>query len=523
MTSIDAATLKRWLRDGAELALVDVREAGEFGESHLFPAVPIAYSRFEPELERLVPRRSVPVVLCDADGGALVRRAAQRAAALGYRAVHVLAGGNAGWTQAGYGLYQGVHVPSKTFGELVEHAYRTPRITAPELALRMQRGDELVIVDGRPWPEYRRMNIPGSICCPNGELALRIGRIAPDPSTCVVVNCAGRTRSIIGAQTLRLLGVPNPVLALENGTQGWFLAGFELERGATRRYPAAPSGAELERLRERVRQLMRRHAIAEVEAATADAWLAATDRTTLLLDVRTEEEFAAAHLPGSEHAPGGQLVQATDQWIAVRGARIVLVDADGVRAPLTALWLAQQGHEVHVLREGVAARLAWRPPRGQAASLLPEVAALAPERAAGTRLVDLRSSAAYRQAHPEGAIWSIRPRVVADAAGATRVALLADDDWTARCAAADLVEAGAAEVTRLAGGLDAWRQAGLPIVSTPGRPADAERIDHLFFTHDRHDGNRAAALRYLAWETGLIGQLDADERAGFRIPQAHSA
>lgn len=523
MTSIDAATLKRWLRDRAELALVDVREAGEFGESHLFRATPVAYSRFEPELERLVPRRSVRLVLCDGDGGGLVRRAAQRAASLGYRDVHLLAGGNAGWAEAGFGLYQGVHVPSKAFGELVEHAYRTPRLAAPELAERMRRGDDLVIVDGRPWSEYRRMSIPGSICCPNGELALRIERIAPDPSTCVVVNCAGRTRSIIGAQTLRILGVPNPVVALENGTQGWFLAGFELERGASRHYPAAPAGAALERLRGRARRVMQRYAIAEVDAATADGWLSSSDRTTYLLDVRTEEEFAAGHLPGSEHAPGGQLVQATDQWIAVRRARILLVDTDGVRAPLTALWLAQQGHEVHVLRAGAAAKLAWRPPDGRAASVLPEVAARAPEHAAGARLIDLRSSAAYRQGHPAGAIWSIRPRVAADAAGAARVALLADDDWTARCAAADLLEAGVAEVTRLAGGLEAWRRAGLPVEQTPQRPADIERIDYLFFTHDRHDGNRAAAERYLAWETGLIGQLDADERADFRIPVAESA
>ena len=107
-----------------------------------------------------------------------------------------------------------------------------------------KRGDNLVIVDGRTFAEYQKFNIPGGISCPNGELALRIDVIAPDPKTRIVVNCAGRTRSIIGAQTLIDLGVPNEVVALENGTQGWFLAGYEVGRGADKKYPQPTLSAE---------------------------------------------------------------------------------------------------------------------------------------------------------------------------------------------------------------------------------------------------------------------------------------
>ena len=64
----------------------------------------------------------------------------------------------------------------------------------------------------------------------------------PDPDTLVVVNCAGRTRSIIGCQSLSNAGIPNRVVALKDGTMGWDLAGFECERGATRVAPA-PSAA----------------------------------------------------------------------------------------------------------------------------------------------------------------------------------------------------------------------------------------------------------------------------------------
>ena len=234
--TIDAATLKAWLSDGGEIALLDVREAGQFGEGHLFFAVPLPYSRL-----RAGPARAwCPTPACGsccatAARTAIAARAAKRAEALGYRNVHVLAGGTAAWKRAGYTLYAGVNVPSKTFGELVEHEKHTPRITARDLEAMRRAGENFVIVDGRTFAEYRKMNIPGGICCPNGELALRIGDIVPDPKTKIVVNCAGRTRSIIGAQTLIDFGVANPVVALENGTQGWTLAGLDAR---ARRQPA---------------------------------------------------------------------------------------------------------------------------------------------------------------------------------------------------------------------------------------------------------------------------------------------
>ena len=248
--SFPAATVKAMLADGKEIALLDVREAGQYADGHPFFAVPVAYSGFEADIERLVPRRDVRMVLVD-DGDGVAARAAKRAEALGYSDVAVLEGGAPAWKAAGYTLFDGVNLPSKTFGELVEIERHTPRITADELVAMQKRGDDMVIVDGRTWAEYQRFNIPGGISCPNGELALRIDAIAPSPKTRIVVNCAGRTRSIIGAQTLIDLGVPNEVVALENGTQGWFLAGYEVERGANRKYPEAPAtGAALAARRE---------------------------------------------------------------------------------------------------------------------------------------------------------------------------------------------------------------------------------------------------------------------------------
>jgi len=522
--TIDAPTLKGWLSDGREIALLDVQEAGQFGRGHLFFAVPLPYSRFELGLPDLVPNRGVRMVLCDGGEDRIAHLAAKRAAALGYTHVHVLTGGTAQWQRAGYGLYQGVNVPCKTFGELVEHERHTPRVTALELDAMRAQGQSVIVVDGRPFTEYRKMSIPGGICCPNGELALRIGAIAPDPKTKIIVNCAGRTRSIIGAQTLIDFGVPNPVAALEDGTQGWTLAGFALEHGATRRHGDGVGG-NVAALAERARALALGRGVVWVAAAEAQTWaLGDPSRTTYLIDVRTPEEFAAGPVPGFVHAAGGQLVQATDQWIGVKGARSVLLDAEGVRAPIIASWLRQLGHEACVLEGGAAAALgqswpaaadpsAWPPPVGIGAHALAE----ALRRGAAT-VVDLRPSMTYRAGHIVEARWSIRP-AIASAVADTRkaVVLIADAPGVAALAALDLAEAGCRDIRLLGEGTHAWREAGLSLLATPGAPPDVDCIDFLFFTHGRHAGNAEDARRYLAWEKGLIGQLDVQERGAFTI------
>jgi rhodanese-related sulfurtransferase len=505
--SVSARQLKDMLRDAAELALLDVREAGQFGESHLLFAVPLPYSRLELDIARLVPRRSTRVVLCDDGESGAAALAARRLAALGYDDVAVLEGGTRGWAAAGYTLFAGVNVPSKAFGELVEHACRTPRITAQELAWMQAAGEDVLVVDGRPLSEYRRMNIPNGVCCPNAELPYRIGELVRRPETRIVVNCAGRTRSIIGAQTLINFGVRNPVYALENGTQGWVLAGFELERGSARRYPDRIDETRLPELRKRARALAGRFDVGFVCAGEVGDWLDQPERTTYVLDVRTPEEFEAGSLPGALHAPGGQLIQATDQWVAVRNARVVLVDSEGVRAPVVASWLRQLGCQAYVLEDGVRSGLAAPP---AAAVALPELPALPPAALAGMQaagqcdVIDLRSSMSFRQSHIPGSCWSTRVRLATGA----------------RAAAVDLIEAGVAEVRLLEGGFVAWTQAGLPVESSPGDPPDAQCIDYLFFVHDRHSGNREAMKQYLAWETGLVAQLDEQERASFRIGTA---
>lgn len=520
---ISAERLKAALHDGGEIALLDVREAGEYGEAHLFFAVNLPYSALEIDVERLVPRKNVRLVV-HGDGGALSEKAAQHLENLGYTQVVVLDGGVATWKAAGYALFAGVNVPSKAFGEIAEHVYSTPRVGASELAVWQAGGDKPLVLDGRPFAEFSKMSIPGAICCPNGELAYRWREFVADETTPIVVNCAGRTRSIIGAQTLINLGVRNPVYALENGTQGWMLADLPLEHGSRRRYPESIPAGSLAAVRQASQALARRHGVPLIDAATLRTWLDESQRTTFLLDVRTPEEFAESSLDGAQHAPGGQLIQATDQYVAVRGARLVVLDSDGVRAPVIASWLRQLGWDASVLDGGLSS--GWplsaassnneRAPAGLASISVSQLAAKRQQ----FQVVDLRSSAAFSQAHIPGAIWSIRPRLAAALASETRpLVLVAEAVAVAELAASELP---GRDLRLLEGGQAAWQAQGLTVESSPDQPAAAERIDFLFFTHDRHDGNQAAARQYLAWEQGLVDQLDDDERNAFRPGNAPS-
>jgi rhodanese-related sulfurtransferase len=504
-------TVKSWLSDKGEIAFLDVREHGQYGEAHPFLVTSVPYSRLEHEVARLVPRKSTRIVLLDENDG-VAERAAQALLKEGYIDVSILEGGVEGWQRAGYTLFKGVNLPSKTFGELAEETFSTPHISAVSLKQRRDAGEDIVVIDGRPLGEFRKMSIPGAVCCPNGELALRIGALAPDPKTTVVINCAGRTRSIIGAQILINLGIPNPVLALENGTQGWYLQDLGLEHGRTEHYPhdIEVSAVAIER----AAALAGEVGITHVLRSELDTWLGADDRSTFVLDIRTVEEVAQGGFDGAIHAPGGQLLQSTDHYVGVRGARLVLIDTDRVRAPVVGYWLHRLGWEVALVHPEELPPLPQRPLPSSIEEVSPEEL-LVSLSGGEVDLVDLRPSGDYRAGHIETARWSIRPRL-SQLAGKQTV-LITDEPFVAELAARDL----SGNVRRLAGTIADWREAGLKIVPSPAEPSDDQRIDFLFFVHDRHDGNKAAAREYLKWETGLVAQLDADERAIFRLP-AHN-
>ena len=340
-----------------EIALLDVRHEAAFATGHPLFAANMAAGRIELEAEARLPRKDVPIVLYD-DGESLVGAAADRLKALGYTNVRQLDGGLQGWKSAGYEVFEDVNSYAKAFGELVESRRHTPSLAAEEVSALIADGANIQILDVRRFDEYATMNIPGSISVPGAELVLRAGRAAPDSETTIIVNCAGRTRSIIGTQSLINAGVTNKVRALRNGTIGWTLAKQNLEHGSNRRGEiGAIAGGEANARDVAYRAGVRHIGFKEMAALQAQA-----DRTLYRFDVRSEEEYTAGHLAGFRHYPGGQLVQEIDMAAPVRGARIVLTDNLRVRADMTASWLAQMGWETCVLEGGYDGKLEIGPP-----------------------------------------------------------------------------------------------------------------------------------------------------------------
>ena len=514
MDRVPAATVRAWVEDGNELALLDAREEGEFGTAHPFWAVPCPLSRAELRLPLILPRPGTRIVCLD-DGGGLAKRLAALVEERGGHDVHVLDGGIAAWEAAGGVLFSGVNVPSKAFGEWVEHHYGTPGVDAAELRAWLDAGRDVAVLDSRPFDEFHRMSIPTGRCVPGGELAYRVADLVPDPETTIVVNCAGRTRSILGAESLRRAGVPNPVVALRNGTMGWRLAGLDVAQGETDGYaPGTPASVALALGRARAFadasgvQVIGADGLARFEADPA--------RTLYVLDVRAPDEYRAGHRPGSLSAPGGQLVQATDHWVAVRGARVCLVDDDGVRARMAASWLRQMGYwDVFAVEGALAGTLeAGEQPRPKS----PGVTLAGLDAVESALVVDLARSIEFREGHIPGAAWGVRTRLDAlrdRLANARRVIATSPDGDLARWAVAELSALTRAPVAALDGGTASWRAAGRPLAASRDDPPDEACVDFYLRPYDRNCGVEAAMRAYLRWEVDLPGEVARDGQARF--------
>jgi rhodanese-related sulfurtransferase len=533
MRQIDAAELHGWITDGQELALLDAREEGEFGTSHLFWSVPCPLSQKELRAPALLPRRATRIV-CTDDGRGLAERLATWLESIGCTDVAVLRGGTQAWAAAGYELFSGVNVPSKAFGEWVEHHYGTESVDPAELKSLLDSGRDMVVLDSRTYEEFVRMSIPSGVSVPGGELVYRIGDLVPDPKTLVVVNCAGRTRSILGAESLRRAGIPNKVVALRNGTMGWELAGLRCERGRTERFtPGLPKSLPL--ALQRATAFAEASGVREIAPTELAAFAADPSHTLYVLDVRDPGEYRAGHLPGSSNAPGGQLVQATDRWIAVRGARVVLLDDTGVRARMAAAWLRQMGYaEVFVVAGGIdaAGGIALADPAQEPAADAPTIDVIRLlqllDAGEGTVVVDLARSIDYRDGHIPGALWGIRTRLEQlrpRLADAKYVIATSPDGKLAGLAVGELQTLTGGQVFALEGGTEAWHAFGRPLVKDRTTPPDTEAaIDTYLRAYDRNTGVEEAMQEYLTWEIELVRQITRDTTVRFGVePQPHAA
>ena len=523
--------IREQLLQRQEIAILDVREEDPFAQSHPLFAANMPLGRIEVDAYRRIPRLNTPIVVygINPEGEDLALPAARLLQRMGYTQVQLLAGDLKGWHDGGGELFRDVNVPSKSFGELVESKRHTPSLSAQEVKALIDSNADVVVLDARRWDEYQTMSIPKGISVPGAELVLRARALAPKPTTRIIVNCAGRTRSIIGTQSLINSGIPNPVSALRNGTIGWTLAGQALVTGADQRFPDIDDNQRRQAAATAM-AVAYRAGVKRVRRPELDVWLQDNTRTTYFFDVRTPEEFAAGHVEGALSAPGGQLVQETDHVAPVRGARIVLCDNDGARANMSASWLAQMGWEVYVLdglqTDDFSTTPAPTQKRPAPVAPVPQVdvaqlKALLADRNSHTVVLDFSTSAQFVKGHIQNAWWVLRSQLktcLNKAHKGYRYVLTCQDGAVSHYAVADvqaLVKAGV-EVFWLEGGNAAWTAAGHSLHASD-RQLGTERIDRYRRPYEGTDNPVAAMQGYLDWEFGLVEQLGRDGTHHFRV------
>lgn len=500
-----------------ELALLDVREEAPHALGHPLFAANFPSSRIEVDAYTKLPRIDVPIVVIDGGEG-LAEDAARKFMALGFTEVAVFAGGIDAWAAAGGELFIDVNVPSKSFGELMEAHCHTPSLPAPEVQALIESDEDIVVLDARRFDEYETMCIPTATSVPGAELVLRVADMVPNPETRIIVNCAGRTRSLLGTQSLINAGVPNSVVALRNGTIGWLLAGQTLDFGQSRSFPPT-SDAALGLAKTRSRQVADNAGVGRASVTDLRGWAAQRERSTYFFDVRSREEYEQGHLPGFYSIQGGQLVQETEMYAPVRGARLVVVDDDGTRANMSASWLAQMAWEVRVLDGVAVSDFTETGPWGAklaSPTAYREVSATELQTWQASALdvvvIDIGKHAAYIKGHVPNAYYALRSGLktaVENIPIASRYVLTDEAGLLGQFAAAELAELVDGEVYVLAGSTQSWAASGGQLESGETHLASPP-IDRYNRPYEGTHASAAAMQAYLDWEFGLIEQLEKD-------------
>jgi len=513
---INAETLKSWLSDKDEIAFIDVREIGQHTKGHPFFSISIPYSLFELNLEILIPNKKTKMILLDQNDGISIL-AYKAATLIGYSNIFILEEGVNGWINYGYKLFDGINVPSKSFGELIEKHFHTPSITAKELNEKQKNNENCIVIDGRPFDEYQNMSIPNSICCPNGELAYSVSSHVKDINTEIIINCAGRTRSIIGAQTLIDLGISNKVKALENGTQGWFLSDLCLDHNKNYFLDVRPDDTELKKIQNKIFKLLIKHSINLIDFSKAQELILDKNKSTFIFNVTNSNK----NMNSIRHVPGGQLVQATDKYIGVWKATVILVDdGDLIRAGTTAIWLKKMGYQVHVLKKGIninELKFKNKFPLKEKKLNIFEIEKF--NNFKNTILYDIRSSENFMKIRIKNSIWLNRANLrKVKIKKQQQIIIITDEFDKARLVINDIEEMNLGCVISLY----KWKENELInhsniIDNKPILFPKKDCIDFNFHTYKRHKGSKSHANQYLKWEIGLINKMDKQELSFFNI------
>lgn len=526
MKTIVYQEIRDKLLAGEEVAIVDLREEHIFAQSHPLFATNISLSRLEIEIYNRIPRLDTLTIIYD-DGDGRVERAYTKLTEYGYSNISFLEGGVSAWERDGGELFIDVNSASKAFGEFVEHHKGTPSLTAEELKAKIDAQENIVILDARRFDEYQTMSIPTGISVPGAELVLRAPSLVKDEKTQIIINCAGRTRSIIGTQSLINAKLPHEIFALRNGTIGWTLAGQQLEYDQQRSFADLDTQIDVQ-AKQNAAELAKQAGIKRINLAELKDLQTQVEKTTYIFDVRTEQEYTAGHLPNSRWVAGGQLVQETDHYAAVRGARIVLIDDKLVRAYMTGSWLAQMNWEVYVLEDDFSEILVetggWKPatPKIDIDQFISPEELQQLSATQNIAIWDFTTAANYKKGHIPNAQWVLKadtPELIQQSEFTNKDAIVVT------CGSSLLAQYAAPEIKAhlkpdqkvyiLKGGNAAWVRAGLPL----SQELDllSEEIDRYKRPYEGTDNSREAMQAYLDWEFGLVDQLKNDGTHGFFV------
>ena len=514
---VEAKTVKNWVSDDKEIAFIDVRELAQHTAGHPLFSISIPLSEFEINVENLVPNKKVRMVLFDNNNGIseITYRLAKN---LKYTNIFILKNGVDGWVKSKFHLFDGINVPSKSFGELVEKKFKTPSITALQLSKKQKEKKDIIILDGRPFDEYNKMSIPGSVCCPNAEIPYRIFELIKRSNTEIIINCAGRTRSIIGTQALINFGIKNKVYALENGTQGWFLANLKLDHGKIKFLDKTPKNEKINKLRSKIVNLLE-NKVEIIDFNQAQKLINDKNISTYVFDVRTSSN-QKKELSKIRNVPGGQLIQATDKYIGVLKSHVIVFDdGDLVRAGMTALWLKKMNYHCYVVNES--------PKRMKNLNLKHDVNFRANpinliklenlKNLKDTIIFDIRNSIDYCKKRIKKSVWTNRLIIANQMPHYVKAIILVTNDLPkASLIVSDLKEKDPKYVVQVYHWNETDIENYLDYIDTKEIELDEKFIDFNFHTHLRHQGNKEHAKNYLKWETDLIKNMDEEEREFFR-------
>ncbi len=514
---VEAKTVKSWISDEKELAFIDVRETAQHTAGHPLFSISIPFSEFEINVEKLLTNKNVRIVLFDNNDGIseIIYKLAKN---LRYTNIFILKNGVDGWEKSNFHLFDGINVPSKSFGEFVEQKFNTPSITASQLSQKQKEKKDIIILDGRPFDEYNKMSIPGSVCCPNAEIPFRISEIVKSSNTEIIINCAGRTRSIIGAQTLINFGIKNKVFALENGTQGWFLANLKLDHKKTKFLDKTPKNEKIYELREKIVNLLE-NKVEIIDFNQAQKLINDKNITSYVFDVRTYSN-QKNKLSKLRNVPGGQLVQATDKYIGVLKSHVILFDdGDLVRAGMTALWLKKMNYHCYVINES--------PKKIKNLNLIHNINfKTSPinliklenlKTLKNIPIFDIRNSVDYCKKRIKKSVWTNRLIITNEMPHNVKSIILVSNNLSkASLIVSDLQEKDPKYLVQVYHWNETDVENYLDYIDTTEVEVDEKFIDFNFHTYLRHQGNKEHAKNYLKWETDLIKNMDEEERRYFR-------